>query len=161
GALRAGIPYVATFHGGGHSSRLRTRLRGTQLRLLRPLLARAQALVAVAPFEVDHYGEALDLPRSRFVLIPNGADLPAPTTARAAAPGRPPLIASVGRLERYKGHHHVIAALPNVLERRPDARLWIAGSGPYEAKLETLAERLGVRDRVDIHAVPANERTRM
>jgi glycosyltransferase involved in cell wall biosynthesis len=160
-ALRADIPYVTTFHGGGHSSRMRTRFRGTQLRLLRPLLRRAQALVAVAPFEVDHYGRTLGVPRGRFVVIPNGADLPAPA-ARPSDPAlRPPLIASVGRLERYKGHQHVIAALPNVLEERPDARLWIAGAGPYEEKLRSLAERLGVRDRVDIHAIPPSERARM
>jgi glycosyltransferase involved in cell wall biosynthesis len=64
-------------------------------------------------------------------------------------------IASVGRLERYKGHQRVVAALPHVLRTRPDATLWIAGSGPYEGKLRELANRLGVADRVIIEAIPA------
>lgn len=158
-AARSRIPYVVTFHGGGHSSRLRHRLRGVQLATLRPLLARAAALVAVAPFEVDLYGSRLHLPRDRFVLIPNGADLPAAGATRRGT-GNGALIASVGRLERYKGHQHVLLALPHVLRRRPDARLWIGGSGPYEPVLRELAAELGVADRVDFHAVPSENRQR-
>jgi glycosyltransferase involved in cell wall biosynthesis len=45
--------------------------------------------------------------------------------------------------------------LPHILKSRPDATLWIAGSGPYEGKLRQLADRLGVADRVTIEAVPA------
>lgn len=154
GAQRANLPYVVTFHGGGHSSRIRSRIRVPQLLALRPLLARASRLVAVARFEIEHYGRLLKLPDARFALIPNGAELPAPA---AAAPrnGNGLQIASIGRLERYKGHQRVLAALPHILESRPDATLWIAGSGPYERKLRQLADRLGVADRVRIEAVPA------
>ncbi|MBK9715261.1 MAG: glycosyltransferase family 4 protein [Kouleothrix sp.] len=159
-ALRAKIPYVLTFHGGGSSSRLRNALRGAQLRLLRPLLARAERLVAVARFEVELYGRRLRLPRERFACIPNGSDM-----ASAAQPGPAQddgtLLASVGRLERYKGHHRILAALPLILAQRPDARLWIAGSGPYEQPLRDLARRLGVEQRVEIRAVPAAERETM
>ena len=141
-ALRAGIPYVVTFHGGGHSSRLRNALRGAQQRLLRPLLARAERLVAVAEFEIGHFGERLHLPPERFALIPNGSDLPrvSPRSDADEAPAGP-LIASIGRLERYKGHHRLIAALPLILAAQPDARLWIAGTGPYEDALRALARQ--------------------
>ena len=84
GALRAHIPYLVTFHGGGHSSRLRHAARGTQIRLLRPLLARARRLVAVANFEVEQFGAQLGLPRDRFVVIPNGCDLPGPASLASA-----------------------------------------------------------------------------
>jgi glycogen synthase len=47
-----------------------------------------------------------------------------------------------------------------VVRQRPDARLWIAGSGPYGPSLRQLSESLGVADRVDIHAVPPQERAR-
>src|SRR2546427_33498 len=83
---------------------------------------------AAAAFEIDYYSRRLRVPRERFVLIPNGSDLPKtatlPDTHRDDA-----LIASVGRLERYKGHHRVIAALPYLLRSRPEIRLWVAGSG--------------------------------
>jgi glycosyltransferase involved in cell wall biosynthesis len=126
-----------------------------QLRALRPLLSRASRLVAVAQFEVEHYGDLLRIPQERFALIPNGADLPTPQQIPPAQ-GDHLRIASVGRLERYKGHHRVLASLPHILEKQPDATLWIAGSGPYEAKLRDLASRLGVADRVTIEAVPAD-----
>jgi glycogen synthase len=154
GALRANTPFVLTFHGGGHSSRIRTRIRSPQLLTLRPLLARASRLVAVARFEIEHYGRLLRLPESRFALIPNGSELPSPPQTDRPRDGGFQ-IASVGRLERYKGHQRVIAALPDILLRRPDATLWIAGSGPYEAELRAFANRLGVTDRVLIEAVPA------
>lgn len=159
-SLRAGLPYVVTFHAGGHSSPLRRRLRPLQLAALRPLLARANRLIALANFEVDDYTSRLRLARERFAVIPNGSDLPPPGTAEAV-PREPGLLASVGRLERYKGHHRVLRALPHVLERRPDAHLRIIGSGPYEGDLRELAETLGVTNQVEILAIPPEERERM
>src|SRR5512144_2947678 len=61
-AKRSNIPYVVTFHGGGHSSRIRTALRGGQWTLLRPLLARANRLIAIAKFEIALYSSRLRLP---------------------------------------------------------------------------------------------------
>lgn len=147
-AARARIPYVVTFHGGGHSSRRRNAMRRWQLLALRPWLARARALISIAEFEIEHYGGPLRLPARRFVTIPNGADLPSPSPEAPRAAGH--LIVSAGRLERYKGHHIVLRALPRVLEKVPDARLWIAGAGPMEPELRQLASELGVVDRVEI-----------
>jgi len=157
-ARRAGRPYVVTFHAGGHSSSLRHRLRPVQLFALRPLFSHAYRLITLAPFEADRYATLLRLPRERFAVIPNGSDLPP-----VEAPPRKDraLLASLGRLERYKGHHRVLAALPHVARRCPDVRLWIAGSGPYEETLASLAAELGVSERVEIRAVPAEERARM
>jgi len=159
-AWQAKLPYVVTFHGGGHSSPVRHRLRGLQQTLLRPLLARATRLVALARFEIEAYSQHLQLPPARFVLIPNGSDLasveqPLDSTREAG------LLASVGRLERYKGHHRMIAALPYILEKIPNAHLWIAGQGPDEARLRQLAARLGVAERVEIRAIPSTERASM
>jgi glycosyltransferase involved in cell wall biosynthesis len=161
-AARARIPYVVTFHGGGHSDWLRHRVRGLQRALLRPLLARAAALIATARFEIEEYATALRIPIARFVLIPNGFDLP-PPPARGIeeSPRGRPLIASLGRLERYKGHQRVIAALPAVRVAEPAARLWVAGSGPYEAALRKQVSELGLDDAVEISSVPLGERAEM
>lgn len=159
-ALRAKIPYVVTFHGGGHSSHLRAALRGIQQALLRPLLARSDRLVAIATFEIASFSKKLRLAEERFALIPNGSDLPR-IPQLDAQPQDSTVIASVGRLERYKGHHRMIAALPKILEHRPDVHLWIAGTGPYERELQWQAQALGVADRVEIRAIPATERQRM
>jgi glycosyltransferase involved in cell wall biosynthesis len=156
-ALRLGIPYVVTFHGGGHSSDLRNRIRGPQMRVLRPLLARAARLVAVARFEIEDYGKALDLPPEKFALIPNGTDVSFGDGAVVASDPATPVLATIGRLERYKGHHRVLAAFPLVLEREPDARLLIVGKGPYEEELRRQAEDLGVSDRVEITSIPPDD----
>ncbi|MCB0127658.1 MAG: glycosyltransferase family 4 protein, partial [Caldilineaceae bacterium] len=100
-AWAARIPYVLTFHGGGNTSQLRNRLRGLQQHLLRPLLAHAERLIAVANFEIGFYGERLNLAAERFVLIPNGCDLPK-LTEPATQSTAEKLIISIGRLEQYK-----------------------------------------------------------
>lgn len=160
-ARRARVPYVVTFHGGGHSSAWRNRARGTQRRALRPLLRGARRLVAVADFEVELYGRELGLPAERFAVVPNGIDLPAAGTPPSRSADGDVVIASVGRLERYKGHHRAIAALPHLLREEPRARLWIAGSGPYENELRRLAVAHGVTERVEIAAVQADQRQEM
>jgi len=163
-AARHRIPYVVTFHGGGHSADLRNRARRAHRTALRPLLARAAALVAVAAFEIDEYADELRLPRERFRLISNGVELPAPPAGGPLdhpAEGGRPLIASVGRLERYKGHQRVIAALPHVRAVAPSARLWVAGSGPYEGRLRDQVARLGLGESVEISAVAADAREQM
>lgn len=156
-ARQAGIPYVVTFHGGGHSSQLRNMARRMQNRLLRPLLASADRLVATAKFEIPYFGDMLNIPREQFALIPNGSDLPAVSPA-TSAPTSDAMIVSLGRAERYKGHHRVLAAMPYVLAQRPDVRLWIAGSGPYEAELQHIAERLGIAQHVEIKSIPVTQR---
>jgi glycosyltransferase involved in cell wall biosynthesis len=158
-ALRSHVPYVVTFHSGGHSSSLRRAIRPLQVRLLRPLLRRAAALIAVSDFEADLFATQLGLSRSRLTVIPSGHELPIPTDA----PPRPPepLIVSIGRLEGYKGHHRVIEALPLVHRTRPDMRIRLVGTGPAESALKKLADALGVRDAVDIGPVAADQREQL
>ena len=156
-ALRLRLPYLLTFHGGGHSSDFRNRVRGLQMRALRPLLARAARLVAVARFEIEEYGALLRLPPERFSLIPNGTDLSFSAGDLALAEPDTPVIATIGRLERYKGHHRVLAAFPHVLERLPDARLLIVGSGPFEPELRRQIEAGGLGSRVEVTSVPAGD----
>jgi glycosyltransferase involved in cell wall biosynthesis/GT2 family glycosyltransferase len=156
-ALTLGIPYVVTFHGGGHSSQLRNRSRRVQMALLRPLLRRAARLVAIARFEVDQYGAALGVPAERFAFIPNGTDLSFSDAEPAGSEPDTPTLASIGRLERYKGHHRVLAALPHLLEREPRARLLIVGKGPYEEELRRQAEELGVSGHVEVTSVPSDD----
>ena len=158
-AAAAGIPYLVTLHSGGHSSPFRNLIMRFQWKALRPQLARAERLVAVSGFEAEFFADRLRLPRDRFAVIPNGSNLPKVSPARASEAG--PLIASVGRLERYKGHHRVLAAFPRVLERFPGARLRIAGSGPQAQRLRRMADALGIADRVTVGPVPSSDRKAM
>lgn len=159
-AWRAKTSYIVTLESGGHSSRVRKAGRRIQWEVLRPLLQRAERLVAISKFEADFFRERLRLPASAFVVIPNGSDLPrVQQHMDAKANGR--LILSIGRLEEYKGHHRILAALPKVRQHCPDARLMIVGAGPYEKKLRRLAIDLDVAEWVHIEAVPPDDRPRM
>jgi glycosyltransferase involved in cell wall biosynthesis len=160
-AFRSGIPYVLTFHGGGHSSVFRHAARPIQRLVLRPLLARAARLIALTKFEVEQYGQELTLSPEFFITIPNGADLPKPDQLLENVKGDGALILSVGRLEKYKGHQRAITALPYVLESQPDVRLRIVGTGPYEKDLLKLAQELGVADKVMIGGIPPEQRQEM
>jgi glycosyltransferase involved in cell wall biosynthesis len=157
-ALHTSVPYVLSFHSGGHSSRIRHALRGVQTALLRPLAVRAASLVAVSRFEASLFGRRLRLPPDRIRIIPNGAD---PGLSRPTARESSNLIVSVGRLERYKGHQHAIRALPHVLATFPDARLVVVGTGPYEHRLRALEHELGVADRVAHLTFPSRQRQAM
>jgi glycosyltransferase involved in cell wall biosynthesis len=160
-ALRVNVPYVLSFHSGGDVTPLRKALRRMHWEMLRPLLSHAKKLIAVSRFEADHFRDHLRLPAERFVVIPNGA-YPSqemkPVENMTGEPDSAPLILSVGRLERYKGHQRVIAAMPRVLEHIPDARLRIAGTGPYESDLREMTRKLGVERHVEIRAVAPEDR---
>jgi phosphatidylinositol alpha-1,6-mannosyltransferase len=61
------------------------------------------------------------------------------------------VILTVGRLasgERYKGHDRIIAALPRVLERLPQAVYLIVGTGDDVPRLKAEARQAGVADHV-------------
>lgn len=93
----------------------------------------------------------------QFVTIPSGVDL-AEARARAAdAPrvrralgieGDALLMGTVSRLVPIKGLTHLVAALPEILRRCPQAHLAVAGDGPERSALAAQAGALGVADRV-------------
>ena len=157
-ARRERIPYVVTFHTGGNSSHSRRRLRSTQWRALGPLLRGAATVVAVSRFEQRMFQELCRLDASRFRIIQNGGELSASAVRAEVIPGR---VVSSGRLERYKGHQRVIAALPIVQRSIPDATLLILGSGPYECQLRSLINNLGLERSATIEYIAPHERDRM
>jgi len=159
-AKEAKIPYIVTFHTGGHSSGFRNRIRGIQWKLLRPLLAHASTLIGVSRFEADYFRDLLHLPAKQFAVIPNGAMLP-DLTQLPSSPSAQTLIVSVGRLERYKGHQRLITALPKLRDWRSDVRLLLLGTGSYEAALHELARKTGVAEYVEIRSVPPSDRQAM
>src|SRR3954447_10621226 len=156
-ANRAGLPYVLTFHSGGSSSRLRRALRPTHHRLVSPLVERAQRVIGVSNFERDFFVRRMSLDPHRALTITNGVSDEFHHVVRPSD-GHSGLLATIGRLEHYKGHHLVIAALPEVRRRLPGTRLRVIGDGPYEDELRALADQLGVADAVEFIKVPYGDR---
>ncbi|MFC3068801.1 glycosyltransferase [Phenylobacterium soli] len=87
-------------------------------------------------------------PAGRVRCIPNFAAAPPKTApidrASLDTPADAPLLLGMGRLHENKAHDVSLQALAQL----PGAYLWIAGAGALEPKLKSLAEALGVADRV-------------
>ena len=158
------LPYVVTFHSGGHDSATRNRMRAAQHLVLRPLLRGAARLIAVSDWEARHFADELHLglnhsrscPTARsWAWAPPLRERPGDavlgrTAGRIGRPAR----ALQGPPARHRGN-----AVPAAVE--PDARLRIVGGGPYEAELRRLAAASGVGERIEIGPIDATDRSGM
>ena len=152
-ARRFGIPYVMSPRGmlvGDLIQRKSSFLKRAWIALFeRRNLAAAAAVHATSELEAAEI-QRLRLPFRTMRIIPNGIDSPAaadmPAPQSQSAP-RLPVILSLGRINWKKRLDLLIEALPHV----PQARLIIAGNDEERcrAKLELLAQRLGVDHRVE------------
>ena len=95
------------------------------------------------------------LPADKLRVVPNGVEAPpAPGAARRTRPRedfahpRERIILHVGRLVPEKGAGHLVEALPMILAQCPDAKLIIAGTGPWSEELRHRARGLGVEAKV-------------
>jgi glycosyltransferase involved in cell wall biosynthesis len=50
-----------------------------------------------------------------------------------------PIIISVGRLTRQKGHEYLVRAAPTIIQQMPDARIVVVGDGRLRSDLESMA----------------------
>lgn len=58
------------------------------------------------------------------------------------------VLLSVGRLQRRKGHDHILLALPGILRQVPELVYVVLSTGEEEARLKGLARDLGIADHV-------------
>jgi glycosyltransferase involved in cell wall biosynthesis len=149
-ARRMGIPTVTTIHGSSRMNWKTELYEAIQFRLLR----RFQAVVAVSrPLVADlkRAGVAPD----RIRLVPNawhGLSRPLPRAAARNALGLPLdafVVGWVGRLIPVKGCDVFLDAVRRL--RDPSVHAAIIGGGPERKRLERLAARYGIADRVHFH----------
>jgi len=142
---RTGAPLVATYH-TSHFLRLAERP------LWRPLLGRLVAAGdhnLAASVEIARVAEEL-APGHRVEPVTNGVDTDLFRRARPSLPapagGRRRLIVP-RRLFEKNGVADFVRALPGIAAR-VDVEAVLVGDGPERARLERLADELGVRDRI-------------
>lgn len=98
-----------------------------------------------------------DLAAARVCLLGTPSDNPAPEPA----PGRPPLVLMVSRIDRleaYKGHREMIAAWPDVVAVVPAARLAIVGGGSGLEGIRALASASSVAGAIEVHGFLDDDR---
>jgi 1,4-alpha-glucan branching enzyme len=148
-----GVPLVATIHAtesgrnrGSLHSELSHRIHGLEWELT----YEAARVFVCSEFMREEVIRLFSLPRDKTAVFPNGVKVAAdaPAVARPderlewAAPGEK-IVLFIGRLVYEKGVQTLLAAMPRILERVPEAKLIIAGSGPMEAEARAIAAPLG------------------
>lgn len=122
----------------------------------------AWRVVCCSAYMESELSGQFQLPPDKIRVIPNGIDPEEIDTAmrramdapegsvrreQFAAPGED-IVFFVGRLVREKGVDTLLDAWPAVLDRRPETKLVIAGTGPHEAHLRWRVSEAGLGNRV-------------
>lgn len=132
-----GLPVVATFHSWFARSALCRIFR----RPLQRRLDRHAAVLAVSQPVVEAHARYFE---ADWEIIPNGVDTDFFCADADSGPPRgDPELLFLGRLDPRNGLDTLLAAMPEVLERLPGARLTVAGDGPLRPVYERLARPLG------------------
>jgi phosphatidylinositol alpha-1,6-mannosyltransferase len=123
-------------------------------KLRRRVLVDADLLLPVSHYTASLL-QRLGAAPERIRVLPNGTDIerfaPRSTQAARKALGLDPdplLLLSVGRLMPHKGFDTTIESLPALRKRFGGLKYLICGSGPDQARLESLTTRLGLGDCV-------------
>ena len=116
------------------------------------MASHADCVVAVSRLAALDLQRNFAIPAEKLRVIYNMVDPSAlPWEYDPEAPmlqGNGPLVVTMGRLHGQKGHWHLLRAFAEVLKAVPDARLALLGDGEYMARLQDLAEKLGIAGHV-------------
>lgn len=99
---------------------------------------------------------ARGIPADKVTVIPNAVDIEAfepggqPDEALKAHLGLAgaPVVGFIGSFYAYEGLDLLLAAMPAVLQARPEVRVLLVGGGPQDAALKAQAATLGLADKV-------------
>lgn len=148
-AKSAGVPHLATIHGGDVLA-----LRNAMLDVFRRRALVGAQCITVNSSVTRSVVASLAPAGANIVRIPMGAGTAIGDGARVAQlqaryrRGEGPLLLFVGRLVEEKGVGDAIAALPEIVRSRPDAQLLVIGDGPERSRFESAARDLGVAANV-------------
>ncbi|WP_153338714.1 glycosyltransferase family 4 protein [Nocardia aurantia] len=139
-------PTVVHFHGpwaaesrlaGEGSGAVRAKYALERLRY-----TRADRFVVLSRYFHDVLVNDYRIPSHRIAIIPPGVDVPASPEPASSPADSPPTVLCVRRLERRMGIDVLIDCWPAVLDRHPEARLIIVGTGTIAAELRERAAPL-------------------
>jgi glycosyltransferase involved in cell wall biosynthesis len=145
-----GPPLISTCHTWYDNSPLVT-LYGIADRLI---LRNYAAVVSVST-EVKQRLLKAGVSKDKIHLVRNGIDLrpfdDALPSLRNGPPGsNPPIVGLIGRLATEKGVDTFLNAAAQVLAELPFTKFVVVGEGPDRAKLESLIDKLEIRDSVSM-----------
>ena len=131
-----------------------------QLTLDRWLAAYSDKIIAVSEAVKSFYVKNANIPTDKFEVIYNGVDLdfwqknmPSQKAilekkAKLGLLQGNKVIAAIGRLHPQKGHEYLLRAAKKIISRMGNLKFLIVGDGPMKESLESLSERLGIKENV-------------
>lgn len=141
---------------------LRPEKRARHLATMRHYFPRNDGIIAVSHGVANDLARLIDWPAQRIQVAPNPVVTPeleelarAPLDHSWLAPGSPPVILGVGRLEPQKDFPTLLRAFARVRAQRP-VRLVILGEGKLRDELQRLADELGVAGDVQFPGFAKN-----
>lgn len=168
------IPIVTHFHGpwaresqvedGGGSFKNNLRY-AVKKRIEQTTYRRSDAFVVLSDYFRDILSGDFGIEKSRIHVIPGAADVERfhPAADREGLrrsmglPEGARVLFCARRLVRRMGIDNLIRAMGKIAGAVPEARLFIAGTGPLEQELQALIEELGLQDRVRLLGRVSNE----
>jgi glycosyltransferase involved in cell wall biosynthesis len=150
-AAIAGTPHVITMHGGKYYAGKRYRREA-----LRWSAKRSRAVVGVSAATANELAAHLRLSPDQVQVVHNGIRPrlgdPAIVRHELGVRAGEMLVVAIGNLKPVKAHTVLLDALTQLRERdgTPAWRLAIAGTGSEQQRLEALAARHGVSDRLHL-----------
>jgi teichuronic acid biosynthesis glycosyltransferase TuaC len=143
---RHGVPFIVTEHSTGFAE---GRLRWWERDLVRRVIARAEARLAVSP----HLAALLEqqFPGALWRYVPNilGEDFLAPIAPRASLTEDPFAFLCAARLVPAKNHALLIDAFADAFAGDHTVRLLLAGDGPLRPVLERHCTERGIAAQVE------------
>jgi phosphatidylinositol alpha-1,6-mannosyltransferase len=153
-ALRVfcGLPYLLYAHG----EEILIALSSRKLAWIVPMIYCGAAAIIANSHNTKRLLQDIGVDASRLNVIHPGVDPQSFCVSLKAAQrirqkhqlGIAPVLLTVGRLQRRKGQDMVIQALPRILQRIPQVKYVMVGTGEELASLTTLAQVLGVQDSI-------------
>lgn len=140
---RLGVPQICYFH-GWTSEDARVKVYNA---LDRMVLRRADRIVTVSRASADRlvrHGVA----HSKIEVVYNAIDVDPVEQAPERTPNERTVIGVIGRLSQEKGIHVLLDALARVRQENRSFTVRLIGSGPEEARLKSMADRLALNDCV-------------
>ena len=159
-----GIPFVVTSHGADfyrtHPEQARIRddrlFNKKTIRSVANVLRRADRVIAVSQGFADDI--LTHHPDAKMDVIPNGYDhetfFPGDRNESRQALSLPKdgiILLGVGNYVRTKGFEYMIAAMPGLVERFGDIRLYLIGSGVYEERYRAMIDELEMDRHIVLH----------
>jgi glycogen synthase len=155
-ARRFGAPLVTTIHAtehGRHQGWVEAHPQSYIHGVERWITNRSDRVIACSYYMREQIEDVFGVEEERVTVIANGIDpddlQPHDATglerlrSKFAAPDER-LVLLVGRLVYEKGFQIALEAMPALIERLPDTRFIVAGSGTHEAELRRQAAELGL-----------------